>query len=311
MPVHVIPRVHLSANGASALVGTAGNGDRVHELPSRHVRWDLGDVDGLDLGTLSASGTALAWVDEDGDVTILSDKGRSAGRLPVSRDRLRAVAPSDTGDRVAFLIARGADDDPGGGESRLVVAASETGDVVSAVEVPVYDTGFVLTNDDCSLLAVGSSESVGERRYGGAFVRDGDMVRSLWTEPTAPESYGVLALYGDWLFAAMSDEIAGWRRSGDRVSLPGSMRERMIFSRDGRHLLVHRVEEVIEVTSARTLFRLIALPGLDEVRRTSHLIKDRQGAQFVLDADLNLHNVRVTRAGELHVERLGWGSGAK
>jgi len=80
----------------------------------------------------------------------------------------------------------------------------------------------------------------------------------------------------------------------------------MIFSRDGRHLLVYRVEEVIEVTSARILFRLIDLASLDEGRRTSHVVADRQGAQFALDADLDLVEVRVTRVGELKVETLDW-----
>ncbi len=306
MPVHVFPRIHLSANGASALVDTAGSGFRVHDLPGGRVRWDLSDVDGLDFGALSASGNALAWVGEDEELVVMTDRGETAGHLPSSRDRLRAIAPSDRGDRVACLIAGGAQDDPDGGESRLVITASAPSDAVSAVEVPVYDTGFILANDECTLLVAGSSESVGERRFTGAFVHDGNALRALWTEQTGSGAYGAIALYGEWVFAATGDETAGWRRNGERVSLPGSMRERMIFSRDGRHLLVYRVEEVIEVTSARTLFRLIALPSQDEVRRASHIIKDRQGVQFVLDADLDLHEVRVTRAGKLQIERLGW-----
>jgi hypothetical protein len=299
MAVTVVPHVVLSANGASAFVDTAGRVARVFELPGGSVRWALGDVDELDFGSLSASGNALAWVGENDELMVKTDRGKTAGRLPSSRDRLRAVAPSDTGDRAACLVA-------GGGESRLVIAASGTSDAISTVEIPVFDSGFILVNDDCSLLVVGTSEHVGERHFTGAFVRDGNELRALWTERTAPSAHGAIALYGEWVFAATDGEITGWRRNGERVSLPGSMRERMIFSRDGRHLLVYRVDEVIEVTSARTLFRLIALPSLDEVRRTNHVIEDRQGAQFVLGDDLDVHEVRVTRAGELDVERLGW-----
>lgn len=298
MVITISPRLLLSANGASALVDTAGHGFRVLDLPGGRPRWDLGDVDDLAFGALSASGNALAWVGEDGDLMVQTDVGRTSGRLLVSRDRVRAIVISDAGDRIAVLIA--------GERSRLIVARSAERETGVAVEVPVYDAGFILSNDDCSLLAVGSSETIGERRFADAYVREGDGLRSLWTGREAPEAHGALALYGEWLFAATAHEIAGWGRNGDRVSLPGSMRERMIFSRDGRHLLVYRVEEVIEVTSARILFRLIALPSLDEVRRASHVVKDRQGAQFVLDADLELVEVRVTRAGELAIERLGF-----
>ena len=86
------------------------------------------------------------------------------------------------------------------------------------------------------------------------------------------------------------------------------MRERTIFAPDGGHLLAYRAEEVIEITSARMLFRLIDLATLDEVRRANHLIADRQGAQFALDAGLRLVEVRVTRAGELAARRLEWDS---
>jgi hypothetical protein len=219
---------------------------------------------------------------------------------------VRAVAPSDDGDLVACLIAGGAEGGGDGGQSRLLITASVTGEAVAAVGLPVHDSGFVLANDDCSLILAGSSERLGDRRVVRAFVREDDELRPLWTEGTAPGAYGALALYGDWVFAATAEGIVGWRRDGERVSLPGSMRERMIFSRDGRHLLVSRVEEVIEVTSARTLFRLIDLSSLDEARRVSHVVKDRGGAQFALDTDLDLLEVRVTRGGELVVERIDW-----
>jgi hypothetical protein len=42
------------------------------------------------------------------------------------------------------------------------------------------------------------------------------------------------------------------------------------------------------------------------VRRVSHVVKDRGGAQFALDAELDLLEVRVTRGGELVVERIDW-----
>ncbi|HKG25865.1 MAG TPA: hypothetical protein VKB09_09470, partial [Thermomicrobiales bacterium] len=237
MAVTVTPRLTLSANGASALVDTAGRGFRVYEVPDGRMRWDLGDGEDLSLATLSASGNALAWVGEAGDLTVLSGAGRVAGRLPASRDRVRAVAPSDDGDLVACLIAGGVEDDGDVGESRLVIAPSANGGAVAAVGLPVYETGFVLANDDCSLILAGSSEHLGERRVVRAFVREDDELRSLWAEGTALGAYGALAVYGDWVFAATAEGIVGWRRNGERVSLPGSMRERMVFSRDGRHLM--------------------------------------------------------------------------
>jgi hypothetical protein len=82
----------------------------------------------------------------------------------------------------------------------------------------------------------------------------------------------------------------------------------LIFSRDGRYLLAFRVEEVVEVTSARTLVRLIDRESLKEVRRATHLIADRHDAHFALDADFGLFEVRATKSGDLAAKKLDWHS---
>ncbi|MGH2561694.1 MAG: hypothetical protein ACRDJH_21725 [Thermomicrobiales bacterium] len=299
----VYPTARLSANGAAALLDTVDHGLRVCDLPSSAVRWDLGEDQDITLPSLSASGNAVAWVAESGQVTILTDAGQTHLDLPAPRDCVRAVAVSDTGDRVAVLIAADAED---GTDGSLLVMGN--GDVAKT-EIPVHDNGFILANDDCSLLAVRSSSTIDEQRYSGAFVRNGDAFRPLWKEETVSQPHGVLALYGDWFVAATADGVAGWRRTGEQTTISGTMRERLIFAPDGSHLLAYRASEVIEVTSARMLFRLIELISHTEVRRTSHLIEDRGGAQFVVDGELDLFEVRATRAGELAVKELGWRDG--
>jgi hypothetical protein len=303
----VYPSARLAANGAVALLDTVDRGLRVCELPSGRTRWDLADEGDLSFACLSASGNAVTWAAEDGRIAIRTDAGRTGAELPIAGNRIRAIAICDAGNRVAILAAAGADDRQVTEGAELVVFPIPAHDEVqAAVEFPVFDSGFLLSNDDCSLLAATSSYTVGGERSSGAFVRDGGVLRPLWPASTAPVAHGALALYGDWLFAATADGLAGWRRTGERVTLPGTMRERMIFSPDGSHLLAYRVEEVADVTSARTRFRLVDLGSLAEVRQTDHLIEGRQGAQFVLDAGLDLIEVRVTRAGELAITALGW-----
>jgi hypothetical protein len=300
----VYPSARLSANGARALLDTVDEGFRVCDLPSGRVRWELGPDAHV---TLSASGTAVAWVAENGTFTILTDAGEARAALPVGRERVRAIAISDGGDRGAVLVAG----DEDGGTGALVLFPGASGeDGIEETDLPVYDSGFVLANEDCSLLAVGSSSSVGEDRHSGLFVRNGHGLRPLWAEESAPLSHGTTALYGEWFFAANADGLAGWRRTGERMTIPGSMRERVIFSPDGSHLLAYRAEEVINVTSARMLFRLIDLRSLSEIRRVRHLIADRRGAQFALDGDLELFEVRVTRAAEIAVTTLAWSESA-
>jgi hypothetical protein len=301
----VYPSLRLSANGAAALLDTVDRGYRVCELPSGTVRWDLSGERNLAHLALSASGNAVAWLDDGERATILTDAGRKTLSLPTTPDRIRAIGVGDTGDRIAALVAN-ARDTPDGGKSRLIVLSRTRDEVLAAIEIPVHDRGFILANDDCTLIVAESSSSVGERSFGGAYALDDDDLRPLWTEQTAPVPHGALALYGDWLFAATADGLAGWRRTADRATVPGSMRDQMIFSPDGRHLLAYRVEEVVAVTSAQTLFRLIDLTALQEVRRATHLIEHRQGAQFVLGPDLGLFEVRATKTGDLAVQTLGW-----
>jgi hypothetical protein len=309
MPRVVHPSARLSANGASALVDTGDRGFRVCDLPSGRVRWTLGEGDDPIHPALSASGNALAWIPGDGAVTVLTATGRRTAELAVPPERIRAVAVDDAGLLLSLLVAAGGEQPTEGGTGGFVVLPFPPGNrVLAEVELPVGDDGSVLTNDDFSMFVVGSSSRIGEERFRGAFVRAGGGLRPLWPGSTAPVAQGALALYGDWLFVATADGLAGWRRTGERVTLPGSLRERMIFSPDGSHLLAYRVEEVIEVTSERTLFRLIDLTSLREVRRASHLVENRRGVQFVLDAGLGLFEVRATRAGELAVKQLAWGT---
>ncbi|MGH2532459.1 MAG: hypothetical protein ACRDJW_09145 [Thermomicrobiales bacterium] len=303
----VYPSARLSANGATALVDTVDDGWRVRDLPSGRVRWDLAQEADLAHVALSASGNAVAWVEERGQVTILTGAGRIRGDLPAPRERIRAIAISDNGDHVAVLRAAGEDGTNG---ELLLIRREARDEAIAGTELPVYDSGFILANDDCSLLAVRSSSTIDEQQHSEAFVRDEGLLRPLWTKGTAPVSHGALALYGEWLFAATADGLAGWRRTGVQLTVPGSMRERMIFSPDGSHLLASVAEEVIDVTSARMRFRLIDLASLTETRFTSHLIEGRRGAQFVLDTALDLFEVRVTKAGEVAVKMLGWSDGA-
>jgi hypothetical protein len=303
----VHPSLRLSTSGAVALLDTVDRGYRVCELPRGTVRWNLSDERNLAHLALSASGAAVAWLGDDQSAKILTDAGRKTLSLPTTPDRIRAIAIGDTGDRIAALIAPGARDAADGGEARLVIVPGLMGDeTLAGADIPVYDRGFILANGDCTLIAVESSSSFGERGFGGAYALDGDVLRPLWTGQTASVPHGALALYGDWLFAATADGLAGWRLSGETVSLPGTTREQVIFSPNGRHLLAYRAEEVTEVTSARILFRLIDLDSLQEVRQANHPIENRQDAQFALDAALGLFDVRATRSGDLSIEQLGW-----
>jgi hypothetical protein len=282
------PSLRLSANGAAVLLDTVERGFHLYDLPSGQLRWDLSEKGDLAHLALSSSGDALAWVTDDGHLAIMTRDGTTTTALPVPADQVVAIAVSDNGRQIPLLLSSG----------KLLVGNAET-------NVPALDSGAILANGDCSLLAVRSANRVTGDEALNAFVSHGSALRSLWPDAAAPAGTGAIALYGDWLFAATADGLTGWPPIGKQITLPGTLRDRMIFSPDGGHLLTIHAEEIIHVTGARMRFRTFDLSSQQEVQQADHEIDDRQGAQFVLDADFNLYEVRALRTGDLAIRQLG------
>jgi hypothetical protein len=282
------PSLRLSANGAAALLDTVERGFHLYDLPAGHLRWDLGEMGDLTHLALSASGDALAWITDDGQVATMTRDGTATKALPVPADQIVAIAVSDNGEQIPLLLSSG----------KLLVGNAEA-------DVPALHSGAILANGDSSLLAVRSANRVTGDEALNAFVSHGGSLRSLWPDAAAPAGSGAIAVYGNWLFAATADGLTGWPPIGKQITLPGTLRDRMIFSPDGRHLLTTHAEEIIHVTSAQMRFRTFDLASQDEVQQADHPIDDRQGAQFILDPDLNLYEVRASRTGDLAITRLG------
>jgi hypothetical protein len=281
------PSLRLSANGAAALLDTVERGFHLYDLPAGHLRWDLGETGDLAHLSLSASGDALAWVSDDGQLATMTRDGTTIRALPVPADQIVAIAVSDSGQQTPLLLSSG----------KLLIGNAEA-------NVPALDSGAILVNGDCSLLAVRSANRVTGDESLNAFVSHGGTLRPLWPNASAPAATGAIALYGDWLFAATADGLTGWPPIGKQITLPGTLRDRMIFSPDGRHLLTYHAEEIIHVTGAQMRFRVFDLSSQQEIQHADHQIDDRQGAQFILAPDLNLFEVRALRQGELSIRQL-------
>jgi hypothetical protein len=105
-----------------------------------------------------------------------------------------------------------------------------------------------------------------------------------------------------------ANAIAGWHQEKPPVELPATLREHLIYSPTGSHLLMYRGEETINVTSQKMLFRLFDLTSLKEIKRATHVIQNYNNANFALTKDLSLLELRATRDGNLAVEELEWSS---
>ncbi|HET8522154.1 MAG TPA: hypothetical protein VFL82_02910 [Thermomicrobiales bacterium] len=281
------PSLRLSANGAAALLDTAERGYHLYDLPAGNLRWDLSEEGDLAHLTLSASGDAVAWVNDDGQMVTMTGAGKTTSKLPVPAEQLVAIAVSDSGKRTPLLLSSG----------KLLLDGAEA-------DLPTLDRGAILANGDCTLLAVRSANTITGADALNAFVSRGDALHPLWPDTASPTETGAIAVDGNWLIAAMAEGLRGWPLLGKAITLPGTLRDRMIFSPDGRHLLAYHAEEIIHVTGAQMRFRVFDLASEKEVRTADHQIDDRQGAQFVLDAERTLFEVRALRTGELAIQQL-------
>jgi hypothetical protein len=281
------PSLRLSANGAAALLDTVERGYHLYDLPAGKLRWDLSEEGDLAHLTLSASGDAVAWVTRDGQLMTITGAGKTSTSLPVAAEQIVAIAISDDGQRTPILLSSG----------KLLLDGAEA-------DLPALDRGSILANGDCTLIAVHSANTVTGEDALNAFVSRGDALHPLGQDAAATAETGAIAVYGDWLVAATADGLRGWPLLGKAITLPGTMRDRMIFSPDGQHLLAYHAEEIIRVTGAQMRFRVFDLASEKEVRTADHQIDDRQGAQFVLDAALNIYEVRALRTGDLAIHQL-------
>ena len=176
---------------------------------------------------------------------------------------------------------------------------------LASIDVPISEfEGTVVANGPFSTFAVrlGNDQFTAVYTWAGA----SDEVSLLWEEVDPAQSPADLALYKDWVWAVQDEGLLGWYKTDPPIQLAGTLRDRLRFSPSGDYLLAYRVEENVDLMTANILFRLIDLTTQDQIKQTTHLVKDRINAHFILADDLSLFELRLTGEIRLEVKELGW-----
>jgi hypothetical protein len=308
-----VQKVRVSSNGALAVVDRRDGGFRAYAIPDQTPRYaqdSWGEVTDV---ILSSSGTTIALRTQGHELVVIATD-RGLYRLPRAPKHVGAIAVSDAGDRVAVLFkreratpARSAKDN---GSVELWSLPAGSAPLASA-PVTLYDGGRLTANGSLSRLLVQSELIGGHELYSGLFeYTEGQSVLSAVWQAKAPETPPPIrvVLCADWAWGERPEGFVGWPRGASPVTLPGSLREPLMFAPDCSHLLAYRVEQSVDVESAWLTFRLFDLSKLAEVRRATHMIEDYGNAHFVLTKELGLLQLRTTIDGELSVKPLRWNS---
>lgn len=296
------PSLYLSANSATVLLDKVKGGFQIYTLPDLTPRWSADSYENIVDVILSPSGNQAAlWTTADNALELLGREPEQSYALPYRRARIQGLTLADSGDRMVLLAAP----DTGQAQSRLEIWSLPPGDKpVAAIELPVANSGRVLANGEFSRFAVRFGNDKFTAVYDWA--KQDEPLTLLWQETDPNHSPTDLALYHDWVWAVQDEGPLGWFGTDEPVQLPGNLRDRLRFSPTGSHLLVYRVEKSIDVTTAEVLFRLFDLNSLHQTKQVSHVINNHNNAVFGLSADLELFELRATRAATLEFRELGW-----
>lgn len=307
----IYPSLRLAANGSVALLENVNQGFKVYSLPNLDLRFSQESVENVVNVVLSSSGTSVGVHTTADELLVVTASQRHSYKLPISRDRIRGLTLSDAGDKVAILSINEAENSASNPKDNgaLEIWSLPPGErPLASIQLPLFDSAVVSANGAFSIFAVRSTTSVGNNQFMGVYKSvgtDGNL-SPLWTEPESSPTRSAVALYNDWVWAVQKDAIAGWHNDAPPVTLPGTLREHLIFSPTGSHLLAYRGEESMGVTSTKMLFRLFELSSLKQVKQVTHVIEDDANAHFVLSDSLALLELRATREGEIKRQELSW-----
>jgi hypothetical protein len=318
MTTVVYPSLRLSANGATALLDQYQR-FQVYALPTLNVRIDAPsagqstDVSAgeFDRVILSASGTAIVAQTLDNKLVLLSATDQPQYQLPIDPALLRAMAIADAGDQLATLaIAPTANADQPNGVLAIWSLSAGGGRIdqpIAMTQLPLLDRSILMANGAFNTFAIRSTALIGRQQFMEVYRRElsNGALSSLWTEQGDVASVAVM-LYGDWVWAVQDHAMVGWHQHHPSAKLAATLREQLIYSPSGGHLLAYRGAETIDVTTQKMLFRLIDLASCQEIRRTTQVIPHYNEARFALTDHLSLLELRATRKGELTVKELEW-----
>lgn len=296
------PTLQLSNNGAVALLDTVNNGFQVYNVPEPEPWLAEASYENIFDVLLSPSGTRVGLWTNANALIVVDAGGRTSYPLPRPRQNIRSLAVADRGDKVALLTVAGQ------GQGALEIWSLPPGDnPLAAIDLPVFDRGIITTNDTLSAFMVRTQMSVGSQQFNAIYRSDssGDL-SALWQTSDPAQEPADTAVYGDWVWLVQEDALEGWQQSDGPASVPGTLRDRVRFSPDGGHLLAYRVEQNVDVTSAKMLFRLFDLASLEQIKSVSHTIENNTTAQFALAADLSLLELRAMREAQLEIKTLSW-----
>lgn len=302
MTTVIYPTLQLSNNGAVAVLDRVDAGFQVYSVPALEQRFAEDSYENIFEVLLSPSGTRIGLWTTDNSLLVIDAEGQTSYPLPHPRSNIRSLTIADSGNKLGLLRVES------NGQGALEIWSLPPDDMpVAAIDLPVLDQALVTADNTFSTFMVQSRMSVGSKQFNAIYRLDSsDELSAVWQTDDPNLEPADTALYGDWVWLVQEDGLEGWRQGEGPHTLPGTLRDRVRFSPDGGHLLAYRVEQHVDVTSAKMLFRLFNLASLEEIKSVTHTVENNSTAHFVLADDLSLLELRATREAQLDIKTLSW-----
>lgn len=298
------PSLHFSATKAAVLVDRVGQGFQVYTLPDLGVAFERDSYQDVYQVRLSSSGSVVAWLTLEKSLEIVRGSEQTRYELPYARSQISAFAVADAGDQIALLLSDAAG-------SRLEIWPLPLGgQPLLTHALPLFDMVNVIANPAFTTLAVHTFDVLGSDAFSAIYRYDAHSLTlsEQWSEVGSQATHvpSLLAVSDTWVWAVKVAGLQGWHKDDAPVTLPGTLRDRILLSSNGAHLLVYRGVEVLDMTTIKYVFRLIDCASLQELKQVHHVVEQASAAHFVLNEDLTISELRVTQEGQLQKKDLGW-----
>ena len=300
----------INSNGRTGVLKTDSGEYLIYSFPENDLITTL-EADGTVMNVkFSSSGNCFAVHKINNQLEVFCQKIPNQYSFPISREAIYDWAISDDGKtliilRILFQNALETDAINNGAIEVWSLPARE--EPMARYDVPLFTYGRILANGSVSKIAVESASLIGNMACLKllSYDKNNGVIEVQNEFKGAPLNFSFPIIYKDWIWMTTTKNLMGWE-DNDPKFLPGELREKLIFSLDGKYLLVYKIENIGVQKTRKCVFRVIDLSNLNEIKNGTVSPEPNPNSSFVLSKELELFEVCISNQKQIETIKLKW-----
>lgn len=300
----------LTDNGKAGIVKKITGVNAIYVFPEGQIIEETPNDGSMIKLKLSSTARSYAFQKMNASLEVIISGTRSNFIIPKRLEALHDWAISDDGTRIACLrvLSQETPEHKARNNGSLEIWSLPFGEKPDASTiVTIYGSGFIAANGDLSRLAVQSVASTGNAAYLKlyAFHQDRSEFEAIFENNESPLQFTFPKIMNTWIWVASSNGIVGWNGREQKV-FQGYLRENLVFSPNGDHLLLYRTEPSSNSSQVKILLRLFDLRQLKEIKQKIFKSQSPFKSFFSLDEKLQLYEIQLNEMETPNITEIDW-----